>query len=192
MSSRANGVNRVVLAVLGLLLVAAGVLGLALGAGAFGEERSTGQVLPQEVATFPDERPWFWWAVVGGLLLIAVLALFWLLAQLKTDRATRLDRTTDARDGYTTLHASALIHAVEDEAMGLTGVTGASANLREHGGPHMSLRVELADSANIADVRTRLEDEVVAHLREAVGDSGFPVIVDLRPAATRTRQRSVL
>lgn len=192
MSGRANVINRVVLTVLGLLLLAAGGLGLALSAGVFGAWRATYPVLPQEVSTFPDGRPWFWWAVAGVLLLIAVLALLWLLTQLKTDRTTRLDRTTKARDGYTTLHASALTNAVEDEALGITGVTGASANVHEHRGQHVFLRVELADSANIAEVRTRLEDEVVAHLREGVGDPRFPVTIQLRPATSRTQQRSVI
>lgn len=192
MSSRANAVNRIVLAVLGLLLVAVGLLGLALSTGVLGEGRSTDRVLPEDVVAFRDERPWFWWAVTGALLLIAVLALCWLLIQFKRDRTTRLDRTTDARDGYTIVHATAVVHAVEDEAMGITGVTDASASLREHGGPHMSLRVELASSAHIADVRDRLEEEVVAHPRESVGDPGFPVIIELCPAASKTRQRTVI
>ena len=192
MSSRANVVNRMALTVLGLLLVAAGGLGLALGAEAFGASRATYPVLAQEVSTFPDGHPWFWWAVAGVLLLIAVLALLWLLAQLKTDRTTRLDRTTNARDGYTTLHASALTHAVEDEALGITGVTGASANVHENRGPHVFLRVDLADSANIAEVRIRLEDEVVTHLREGVSDPHFPVTIQLRPAASTTQRHPVI
>lgn len=191
MSSRTNAVNRVVLTVLGLLLVAAGGLGIALGAGIFGSWRATSPVLPQEVSTFPEGRPWFWWAVAGVLLLITVLALLWLFAQLKTEWTTRLDRTTNARDGYTTVHASAVTNAVEDEALGISGVTGASATLREHRGPHVSLRVELADSADISEVRTRLEDDVVAHLREGVGDPGLPVTIELRPAASTTQRRPV-
>jgi hypothetical protein len=187
MSRRANVINRVVLTVLGLLLLAAGGLGLALSVGAFGAWRATYPVLPQEVSTFLDERPWFWWVIAGVLLLIAVLALLWLLAQFKTDRTTRLDRTTDAREGYTTLHASALTNAVEDEARGITGVTSVSANVREHRGPRVFLRVELADTADIGEVRTRLENEVVAHLREGVDDPRFPVTIELRPGASRTR-----
>ena len=191
MSSRANVINRVVLTALGLLLLAAGGLGLALSVGVFGAWRATYPVLPQEVSTFPDGRPWFWWAVAGVLLLIAVLALLWLLIQLRTDRATRLDRTTDAGNGYTTLHASALTNAVEDEALGITGVTGVSANVHEHRGPRVYIRVEMDNSADIDEVRTRLENEVVAHLREGVGDPRFPVTIELRPGASRTRQRSV-
>lgn len=191
MSTRANVINRFVLTVLGLLLLAAGGLGLAVSVGTFGQGRATDPVLPEEVSTFPDGRPWFWWSVAGVLLLVAVLALLWLLTQLKTDRTTRLDRTTNARDGYTTLHAGALTDAVEDEALGITGVSSVSANVREHRGQRVFLRVELADSADLSEVRTRLEGEVVAHLREGVGDPHFPVTIELRPGATRTRQRSV-
>lgn len=189
MSSHTNVINRAVLTVLGLLLLAAGGLGLAVSVGIFG--RATHPVLPHEVSTFPDGRPWFWSAVAGVLLLIAVLALLWLLTQLKTDRTTRLDRTTNARDGYTTLHAGALTNAVEDEALGITGVSSVSANLHEQRGQRVVLRVELADSADIGEVRTRLENEVVAHLREGVGDPRFPVTIELRPGASSTRKRSV-
>jgi hypothetical protein len=191
MSSRANIINRVVLTGLGLLLLAAGVLGLALGVGAFGDSRATSPVLPREVSTFPAGRPWFWWAVAGVLLLIAGLALLWLVIQLRTDRTTRLDRTTNARDGYTRLQARALTDAVEDDALGITGVTGASANVHERRGQHVFLRVELDDSADIAEVRTRLENDVVAHLREGVGAPHLPVTIELRPTASRTPRRAV-
>lgn len=191
MSSRGNAINRAVLTVLGLLLLAAGGLGLALSVEVFGARRATYPVLPQEVSTFPDGRPWFWWAVAGVLLLIAVLALLWLLTQLKTDRTTRLDRTTIARDGSTTLHASALTNAVQDEALAITGVTSVSAAVHEYRGQHVLLRVDLAEYADIDGVRTRLENEVVAHLREAVGDPHFPVTIELRPGTSKTPPRSV-
>ena len=191
MSSRTDVINRVVLVVLGLLLLAAGGLGLALSVGAFGAWRATYPVLPREVSTFPDGRPWFWWAVAGVLLLIAILALLWLLTQFKSDRTTRLDRTTNARDGYTTLHASALTRAAEDEALRINGVTGVTATVHHHRGQHLSLRVKLADPADIGEVRTRLEGEVVAHLREATGDAHLPVTIELRPEAGRTPPRSV-
>ncbi|MDH2413791.1 alkaline shock response membrane anchor protein AmaP [Nocardioides sp. CER19] len=191
MSGRVHLLDRVVLTLLGLLLLAAGGLGLALGMEAFGRSRASDQVLPQEVVDYPDGRQWFWWAVTGALLLIAVLALLWLLSQLKTDRMTRLDLTTNARDGYTTLHARALTDAVENEALGVRGVTRASAKVREHRERHLFLLVELADSANIDGVRTELENEVVAHLREGVGDPHLPVTIELRPSASRTRQRAL-
>jgi hypothetical protein len=189
---RATSINRVVLAVLGLLLLTLGGLGLALGVGAFGAWRASYPVLPEQVSTFPDGRPWFWWAVGAVLMLIAALALLWLLTQFKTDRKTRLDRTTNAQDGYTTLHASALTDAVESEARGITGVTNVSATVRAHHGQRVFLRVELADSADISEVRTRLENEVVAHIREGVDDARFPVSIELRPIAGKTARRLVV
>lgn len=192
MSRRANVINRAVLTVLGLLLVAAGGLGLAISLGAFGARSATYPALREDLRTFPDTRPWFWWAVAAILLLIAVLSLLWLLTQFRTDRSTRLDRTTNPSDGYTTVHSSALTDAVESEALAIDGVTGASAHVEKHRGELVALRVELADSSDIGEVRTRLEDEVVAHLREGIGEPQFPVTIELRPSASRTPQRSVI
>jgi hypothetical protein len=191
MSTRADGANRIVLMLLGLLLVAAGGLGLALSLGAFGEWRTTYPVLPEEVSSFPDEQPWFWWAVAGVALLTALLALLWLMAQLRIDRISRIDRTTDARDGYTTLHAGALTRAVEGETTGIAGVTSASARVHDRPRLGLSLTVAMTDSVDIDGLRTRLEDDVVAHVREAVDDPDLPVEVELRPDVRRTPQRSV-
>jgi hypothetical protein len=191
MSTRADGANRIVLTLLGLLLIAAGCLGLALSLGAFGEWRTTYPVLPEEVRGFPDEQPWFWWAVAGVALLTALLALLWLMAQLRTDRVGRIDRTTDASEGYTTVHAGALTRAVEDETVGIAGVTSASAHVHDRPRLGLSLTVDMTDSVDIDTLRTRLEDDVVAHVREAVDDPQLPVEVELRPDVRRTPRRSV-
>ena len=191
MSRRGNVINRVVLTVLGLLLLAAGGLGIAISVGAFGAWRAAYPVLPLELRTFPDGRPWFWWAVAAVLMLIAVLALLWLLTQFRTDRTNRLDLTTNALDGYTTLHASALTNAVEDEAL---GHHRCDRRVGECVRTPRAARVPprgAADSADIGEVRTRLENEVVAHLREGVGDPGMPVSIELRPGASRNPQRSL-
>ena len=192
MSIRADHINRAVLCLLGLILMAAGGVGLALSLGAFGAWRATYPVLPLMVSTSPDGRPWFWWAVGAVLFLIAVLALLWLLTQFKTDRTSRLDCTTNARDGYTKLHAGALTNAVEHDALGITGVTRATANVYRRRGQEVFLRVELADSADLGEVRSCLEGEVVTHLRSAVGDTQMPITIELRPGASKTPQRSVL
>ena len=143
MSARVNAVNRTVLALLGLLLLAAAGLGLAHSFGAFG----TGDrpLLPQPVRDYARDQGWFWWAVAGGCLLLALVGLWWLLAQLRTDRVGRLDLTTDDRDGLTTVHAGAVTDAVEAEVEGLRGVAGASASLIERRGRRLTLSVDLAE-----------------------------------------------
>lgn len=55
----------------------------------------------------------------------------------------------------------------------------------------MFLRVGLDQSADIAAVRARLEDEVVAHLRKAMGDPRFRVTMELRPSGRKPEQRVV-
>ena len=191
MRTRADTANRIVLFLLGLLLVAAGGLGLALSLGAFGDSRATSPVLPENVRTFPAKETWFWWALAGVALLIALLALMWLIAQLRTNRVSRLDLTTDAREGYTTLLAGAVTHAVEDEVGGMPGVTGASARIHDHRRQKLSLRVGMTDTTDIDELRTQLENGVVAHVREAVGDPELPVDIELRPDVRRTPARTV-
>ena len=189
MSSRVNGVNRTVITLLGLVLLAAAGLGLAYSFGAFGDGEHP--LVPQEMRDFAQDQPWLWWAVAGGCLLIALLALRWLLAQLHTDRVSRLDLTTDDRDGLTTLHAGALTDAVETETEQLRGVVGASAHLRDRRGRRLVLNVDLAEYADIAEVRSAVEDRVIAHARQAVDDPDLPVDVELRPSASRSGGRGV-
>jgi hypothetical protein len=191
MRGRVDTVNRVLLLLLGLLLVVAAGLGLAVSLGAFGEIRATSPLFSGELRTFPDDKPWFWWAVAGVALLIALLSLWWLLAQIRTHRVSRLDRTTDAREGYTTVHAGALTRAIEDEVGDIPGVTSASARLRDRPQLGLALVVDVTDTVDIDKLRTHLEDVVVAHLREAVDEPDFPVNIELRPDLGRTPARSV-
>lgn len=191
MRTRADTANRIVLFLLGVLLTAAGGLGLALSLGAFEDVRASSPVLDEEVRNFPDEHPWFWWAVAGAALLVALLAALWLLAQLRTSRSSRLDCTTEPREGYTTLHAGALTKAVEDEVGGLRGVTGASARVTDRRNQVLMLTVDMTDTSDIDKLRTRLENHVVAHVREVVGDPEFPVDIELRPDIRRTPTRTV-
>jgi hypothetical protein len=191
MSTRADAANRVVLFLLGLLLAAAGGLGLALSVGAFGDARATSPVLPDNVRTFPATQPWFWWAMAGAALLIALLALMWLMAQLRTSRVARLDLTTDAREGYTTLNAGAVTQAVEEEIDAVPGVTRASARILHRPRRRLSLTVGMTDTVDIERLRTVLEEDVVAHVREAVDDPALPVEIELRPDVRHTPARTV-
>ncbi len=189
MSSRVDAVNRVVLGLIGLLLVATGGLGLALGFGAYGNPPP--RVLPEEVRAYPGQQPWFWWVVGAGCALLALLGLWWLLAQLRTDRVARLDLTTDDRNGLTVVHAAALSHAIENEAAKLRGVTHASARLRQKRGRRLTLAVSLADHADIAEIRRALEGPVLDHARQVLEDPDLPVDIELRPDASRSAGRGL-
>ena len=188
MKSRVDAVNRAVLIFFGLLFLAAGGLGLALSFGVFGKRLP---VLPEAMREYAKDQGWFWWAVAAGCVVLAALGVRWLLVQLRTDRVARLDLTADERDGVTLLHAGALTSAVEDEAKALRGVTGASAHLRDVRGRRLTLAVELADYADIADLRDRLEVTVVGHARQATDDPALPVDIELRPGQSRSGGRGL-
>lgn len=190
MNDRSTAGQRSALSLVALLLVLAGGFGLALGFGAFGATRRASPVLPDGARTFAREQPWFWWAVAAGCVLLAVLGLRWLLSQLRTDGIGRLDLTSNDKDGVTRLHAAGLTDAVADETAGLTGVTAATAHLRERRGRFLHLRVDLADYADIGAIRTAIEQQIVPHARQAVDDLALAADIELRPTSrvdTRVR-----
>jgi hypothetical protein len=190
MNPRVDALNRVLLGLIGALLLAAGGLGIAAGAGAF-HGHSDRRVLPAGVRDFARTTNWFWWAVAAVCLVVAVLALRWLLDQLRTDRASRLDLTVDGREGVTLVHSGALTDAVAQEAESLRGVTRATAALRERRGKKLTLAVNLADYADIAAVRSALEGTVVTHARQAVDDPTLPVDIELRQRKGRAGDRGL-
>lgn len=190
MSTGVDRVNRGVLALLGLLLLGLGAAGLALSLGGFGGDLADSPVVPDAVRAFAAETPWFWWAVAGVCLLVALLALRWLLVQLRTSTVSRLDLTTDPRDGITTLHAGALTAAVEDAATAIRGVHRAGARLHDEHGDRLHLAVDLTEHADIADVRAELETRLVPDLRRAAG-TDLPVDIDLHPGRARSSTRAL-
>jgi hypothetical protein len=187
---RVDRLNRVVLTVLGLLVLGAGGLGLVAGAGVFPGHHDP-RIFPTSVRDYARTTNWFWWAVAGASLVIAVLALRWLADQLRTERASRLDLTTESREGVTMVHAGALTDAVAEEAESLRGVTRATAGLRDRRGKKLVLAVDLAEFADIAAVRDGLEGTVVAHARQVVDDATLPVEIELRQGRARSGDRGL-
>jgi hypothetical protein len=81
MSSRVNGLNRSLLTLLGVLLLAAA--GWDWPTASLHSATGSTPRSPRP-AQFGSRPAWFWWAVAGVCLLIALLALVLLLAQLRT------------------------------------------------------------------------------------------------------------
>lgn len=180
MSPAVTIVNRVLLVALGLLLAAAGGLGLALSFGAFGAARRDQPVLDEQVTDFADRTGWFWWAVAAGCVLIGLLALWWLLAQTRTQRVGRLDVTDDELDGVTLVHTGAVSDAVESEVETCRGVQRASARFHGKRAPRLDVTVDLDETADLAQIRQRLGEQTVPRARQAVGDPDLVVQVELR------------
>lgn len=189
MSTRVNRVNRALLALIGLLLLAAGVVGLVLSLGGFGADQAGAALLPDQVRDVADRTPWFWWAVAAACLLVALLGLRWLMVQLRTEGVGRLDLTEDDREGLTIVHSSAVCDAAEEEIENVRGVTRAAVHLRGRDSHRADITVELADYADIAEIRSHLEESTVRHLRQVTDDDDLPVAIELRLSGGRGSAR---
>lgn len=189
MSARVNAANRTVLLLLAVLLLVAAAVGLAIGFGAglagVTLPRSQDAVLTPKTTTTANDSPWFWWAVAAVCVVIALLALRWLLAQFATDRGGDLDLTENDREGITTLTAGAVGDAVAAETKTYPGVEGASAHLRDRPSRTLVLTVDIAEYADLTTVRNQLETGAIAHARHAIGEPDLPVHVEFHPTRTR-------
>ncbi|MGX5657710.1 alkaline shock response membrane anchor protein AmaP [Geodermatophilus nigrescens] len=180
--TRARGVvraNRLVLALIGLLLAGAGGAALAAGLGAFGGGVADRPVLDGSVPRFAGAHGWYWPVVAVGAGLVALLCLWWLLAQARSDRVSALPLSRDPRRGHTDLDAAALTGAVEDEVEGYRGVARARAVLSGAAtAPALTLTVTLDGRVGPGELHPRVVRGAVAHARQALGRPDLPARVE--------------
>jgi hypothetical protein len=180
----ARRANRVVLALLGLLLLAAGSAGLAAGLGAFGAGVRTRMVLPSATREWMSGRAWCWLLVAAGCIVVALLALRWLFAQASTGRIGELELESDRRGGRTVLAGRAVADAVAEEIDSYRGVRRASAYLLgNHAAATLVVDATLDGRADPAEVRARIQSDACTHARQALKMSDLPVRLQLRLAA---------
>ncbi len=183
-------VNRTFFTVLGLLLAAAGAAGLATALGLFGRRLSDQPVLGPTVEDFVAANRWFWpvLAIAAGLL--ALLCLWWLLLQTRSNRISELRLVTDPQRGHTDLTTRALTHALIDEIEGYHGVTRATAHLSgTSAAPKLSLTVALDGRVGPAEIHRRIAAEAIPHARQALSTDHLPTRLELQ--LPRTQHRDV-
>lgn len=184
---RTTRTNRVVLGLLGLLLLAAGGGGLALGLGAFGSARAGRPVISSDVTDAADSR-WFWLLVALAAAIVTVLAVLWLLAQTRTDRVRSFDMEPDRVRGRTLLRSGAVTDAVADEVGGYRGVGRAIASIRGSAStPALLLRTALDGRTSALAVAERVVTETAPRTRQALDVSELPVRLEMR-LAVRSRR----
>lgn len=183
-------VNRVLLVLLGLVLLAAGAGAVAAALGAFGETVVDRAVLDRDTNDYLRQNSWIWWAAAGVCLLIAILALRWLFAELTTSRTGRVVLQRGRPEGDTVVRSAAVSAAMEDDVESFHGVR--HARLQFHGdqtAPTARLVVDVADRANLAELRERIEHEAVPSLRRSLDVPALPVHVRLRFSGRGKRVR---
>ncbi|MBY8846394.1 alkaline shock response membrane anchor protein AmaP [Streptomyces sp. SP2-10] len=193
MNAMRTGVNRVLLALAGLLLLALGGAVLAVGLGAPPPSwwLHTG---PHDVLLTRAERTrwrhiaWWWPAVIAALALLVLLALWWLAAAVRRRRLT--DLPVDTGDGAgARLRGRALESALAAEAAGLPGVARAHVDLRgRRTSPQVRAGLRLEPHAVPGETLTAFTTEALAHARESAGLASLPAEVRLTEAGHRAER----
>jgi hypothetical protein len=187
----ADRTNRLALTLFGLILLLAGVFGLTASVGGFGSAYAHRTLLANQAATYIGHHgAWFWWAAAGACLLLALLALRWILALLlSTDRAGDITITRGSPHGATIMHPAAISGAVSGEIETYRNVDSARARvLGDAASPELVVTVTAARSADLAALRHRIETEALTHARHALGKPETPIQLDIN-VSNRTPER---
>jgi len=178
--ARSAGGSRWGITLLGLVLLAAGVLTVLLTLGVFGANRPQRPLLDPVVTAVLGANPLVsrLVAIAVGLLLL-VLGLVWAVRSLRPER--KPDLVLDGGPGTDIrVSASAAADAVADGAAGLPGVARARARMvGSASAPAVRATVWIDDEADVADICRRLDGEVLVQVRDALGLSALPVAVRL-------------
>jgi hypothetical protein len=187
--SAVDRLNRTLLTVLGLLLLAAGALGLALGWGAFGDDLAGDPVLGPAIEDFvARSEPWFWPLCALAALVLAYLGYRWLRAQLGFTPAKDSLGWQEEEQGYTRVRAGAATDALAADIEGQRGVRSASARLLDTGPEgELALQVDLHDDASVGGVRAYLEQQALPRFDSALEAESLPAHarLTLKPPAGR-------
>ena len=177
----ADRTNRTVLTVFGLLVLLAGAAGMAASVGGFGTAFSQRTLFGNRVSSYIGQHgTWVWAAVAFICLLIALAALRWIVALLvSTDRAGDL-AIPGSDKGTTKLQPTALSGALAGEVGTYHGVDAAKCRvIGDTSNPQIVLTITATPTADLPTLRHRVETEALAHARQALGDPGLPIQLDL-------------
>ena len=171
MRQHAGSANRTWLIILGILLLAAGVLTALIAGGVvdgMGAPAPSESVLPDGAGFLAgDFAPW---AVLLAGILLGLLGLWWLLTQIpRTRTAGSFRLQEDPAHGITVCDPQVLAAAVSQEAGQLPGVVGSTVRLRGTADePDLAMKVTVNSDADVQGVIARIQQEVVPHLVSAL------------------------
>ncbi|MFI9805502.1 alkaline shock response membrane anchor protein AmaP [Streptomyces sp. NPDC052301] len=191
---RSGVLNRVLLALVGLVLLTVGgsVLAVGLGAPPPSWWIHTG---PHDVLLTRAERThwrgagWWWPTVLGALAVVVLLALWWLTAVLRRRRLTEvLVDTGDGRGAL--LRGRALESALAEEATRQDGVAHAQVLLRgrRRTAPGVSARLRLEPGVAPAAALDTFTGRSLTRARESAGVAALPAEVHLRAGRHRAER----
>jgi hypothetical protein len=186
--NRPARLNRWMLALFGLLLLAAGGLALAAYFGRLPWLSSTAPLVPG--TSLPPT-----WVLIVSAVVAVLLGLFcvrWLAAQLtQRPKSTTWRLETDPARGHTVLSASIAVQPLVSEVTGYPGVHAASGTLAgSQDKPILVVTVRANQDADLAVIRRRISQDGLPRLRQALDLPALPARTEFR-YTTRTGPRAL-
>jgi hypothetical protein len=178
--ARSAAVDRVLAVVIGLVLLAAGILVALLAYGVFGSARAGRPLLdPLIVDAFRAQPDVYRLVAIACGVLLVLVGLTWAARSLRPER--RPDVVLDGGpDTAIVVSSSAAADAVAAQAATLPGVGRVRARMvGTDEAPALRITLWLADDADVREVLARLHDEVLAAACASLGLTELPVAVRL-------------
>lgn len=180
--------NRVLLALVGLILLLLGAATLALGIGLLNPPAQDQPVLNSTADTWLGAHSWIWWLIAAAGVLIALVCLRWLLVQVRSNRVSALRIGERTEDGHTTVAGGALTGALEREIGDYRGVDDVRAHLTgSPTAPRLSLSVALDGRVPVAEIQERITTQALADARQAMTVDSLPARLELTVPRSGTR-----
>ncbi len=172
--------NRVVLSLLGLILLAGGAYGLARGYGAFGDSRADQPVLVESVRTFVGRNDtWFWPVSFVVALLIAYLGYRWLRAQLIPGGRRPTYHVADGRDELV-IASAALEAAIATDLEHDHRINAANTRLTAFGDtPELQVTMTVRDDVALQELKHDFETHHLERARSALETTNIRSTVSL-------------
>lgn len=170
--------NRAVLATIGVVLLVAGVLAVAIQTGLFTPVNRDATLVPG--TALPP--PWVYYVVAAGAIVVALLAFRWLVAQLVHAPKTQTwQLEEDVAQGRTDLAASTAVTPFTSELTTCPGVHSAHATLAgDHRAPTLALVVSAEQDGDLDRIREHLDTHALPRLRRALDLETLPVTIEFR------------
>lgn len=192
MNGTRRGLNRVLLAVLGLVLVGAGTLAVLAGSNQeiarswtrTGTELWAGiQDRLAAARIFGNDTSWWSVAVMGLLVVAAILLLCWIASQ--GGGRTKLLATRNEADGTTTVDTAVASQAIKAALAGNKQVLASTVqSWRVKGGSGLKISVQARKGASPREL-VAVIDDLVSGLDALLGEE-IPVLIRIK-AGTRSR-----
>lgn len=192
MKRSVTGVDRVLTLLAGLVVVAAGAAAAAWGGGWIEEVWSSApRTVQLKTVTDTVGQSWWPWAAGAAGVVLALLALWWLLAHVRRDTVDELTLRGSGPEGRLVLDPSGPAATAAEVLSGTAGVRSASSRVRrERGTLVVALTATVEPTADLAAV-VAASDAVTGELRQVLGREDARARVRLDVARRARPQRRV-